>query len=99
MAKRVRAEDAGDLVDEIRRRNKAQVYERIKQSAAEEQRGMEAGLRRAQPRPLPTAPSELGPPGSSVSKHGSAGEGFYDLARAKKRRAKIARIRGGEAVA
>lgn len=51
--------------------------------------------------PLPTAPNELGPPGSSAGLHGSAGEGNYDLAKSKRkaRRAKIARIRGREAMA
>jgi hypothetical protein len=50
--------------------------------------------------PLPKAANELGPPGSSSGLHGSAGEGGYDLAKAKqKRRAKVARIRAGGAVA
>lgn len=58
------------------------------------------GLKRLRGRvpgePLPKAPSELGPP----TPHGREAVGVgYELARAKRRRAKIARIRGGEAVA
>lgn len=60
------------------------------------------GLKRLRGRvpgePLPKAPSELGPP----TPHGQEAVGVgYELAKAKRkaRRAKIARIRGGEAVA
>ena len=38
--------------------------------------------------PLPKAPNELGPPGSSAGLHGSAGEGGWDIAKAKRKRGK-----------
>jgi hypothetical protein len=71
----------GDFVDQIRRNNEEELLRRVIEET-------KSGLRRlgGPAGPLPVAPNELGPPGSSAGLHGSAGMGGYDLAQSSKKR-------------